>query len=322
MRFLAVIVAILLAPGRLVWPYVAGAVILAIGLTRIIRSEGQQARGIDKAVALGPLFLALPMAVFGADHFVFSKTVAAIVPSWIPGHMFWTYFVGIALIASALSIVTRQHSALAAFLLSAMLCSFVLLIHLPSLAAHGDRISLAVLLRDLSFSGGTLACAAVQGAEWSRRSLNKITTIARFFLAVPAVVFGVEHFLYPHLVPIVPLRQLMPSWIPGHLLLAWVIGTALIVSGLCILVNWKARLAAAWMGILVLVTVFLVYLPILIANISDIAKGLNYFADTLAFGGSALLVANVLSLKDRPESPAANHGERTEPISIQRGNQI
>ncbi len=277
------------------WPYFAGVFLLLIGLPAIIRRELPQAQGMDKAVVFGRLFFAVPMAVFGADHFVFSRTISALVPSWIPGPMFWTYLVGAALILAALSIVTRQHSALAAKLLSAMIFSFVLLIHVPAFVRNpSNRIAFVIVLRDLSFSGGAMAYAVAQAKEWPKHALNKITTLLRWVIAVPAVVFGVEYFLHPELVPIVPLRLVMPSWIPGHSFLNYSTGALLIACGLAIVFNWRSRLAATWLGIVVFVTVVLVYLPITIAKISDIANGLNYLADTLAFSGNALLLAGAL----------------------------
>src|SRR5207249_3221884 len=86
-------VAAFLIPGKAFWPYFAGAVILIIGLVRIVRAKALEARGINKAVALGPVFFAIPMAVFGADHFIAPRFVATIVPSWIPWHLFWVYLV-------------------------------------------------------------------------------------------------------------------------------------------------------------------------------------------------------------------------------------
>ena len=162
--------AALLIPGKPFWPYFAGAVILIVGFARIGRDTTLQARGIDRAIALGPVFFAMPMAVFGADHFIASRLVATLVPSWIPWHLFWVYLVGVALFASALSIVTRKHSVLAATLLSAMLFSFVLLISGPQLAARrGDRFLLAVLLRDSSFSAGALDSRAFAFGLFDRR---------------------------------------------------------------------------------------------------------------------------------------------------------
>ena len=300
----------LLIPGKLLWPYLAGAVVLVIGLAWMIRGEAREARGIDRAIALGPLFLAMPMAVFGGDHFAFPATVAAIVPSWIPGHMFWVHFVGTANIAAALSITTKRYSVLAATLLSAMLFSFVLLIHAPNFVKYPrDRINFTVLLRDLSFSAGALSYAVVQAAEWSKRHVNRITTLLRCVFAVPAIVFGIEHFLHPQLVPVVPLRLLLPSWIPAHLPLNYLTGTVLIAAGLCVLSNWKARQTAAWLGVFIFAIVLLVYLPIMLANLSDIGNGLNYFADTLAYAGAALLVAGALPAEHCAEA-ALESGER------------
>jgi uncharacterized membrane protein len=203
--------------------------------------------------------------------------------------------VGVALIAAALSIVTRQYSVLAATLLSAMIFSFVLLISVPRVAADpGDRFALAVLFRDSAFSAGALACAVVQAGERPKRSLNKLTIVVRYVIALAAIGFGVEHFLHPEFVPVVPLKQLIPSWVPGHLLLSYVTGAVLMASGLCLIVNWKARLAATWLGIIVFVIVLLVYVPNMLAKISDIGNGLNYTVDTLAFAGTAFLLAGAL----------------------------
>src|SRR5215471_13702038 len=88
------------------WPYAAGAAILMIGLPVVILGAARHARGLDRLIAFGPLLFGIAMAIFGADHFVGAKVVATIVPSWIPWHLFWTYFVGTALIAGALSLAT------------------------------------------------------------------------------------------------------------------------------------------------------------------------------------------------------------------------
>jgi uncharacterized membrane protein len=292
-------------PGAVFWPYFSGIAILLIGLAMILRSDKSSVSAIDKALLFGPVFFASPMAVFGGDHFMAPQIVAAMVPSWIPGHLFWTYLVGTALIAAALSMVTNKYSTLAATLLGLMIFSFVLLIHVPNFAAKpGDRILFAVLIRDLSFSAGALAFAVAHAQASAADLVRKLTPILRSVIAVTTVFFGVEHFLHPQFVPVVPLTQLMPAWIPAHLFLSYVTGTALIAAGLSILVNWRSRSAATWLGVIVFALVLLVYLPIMIAKPSDIGNGLNYFADTLAFSGAALLLAGALV---RQEQPTRDH---------------
>ena len=282
-----------LMPGRAFWPYSIGTILLIIGLMTILKNEIGQAQGMDKVLVFGRLCLAIPMGVFGADHFIATSVVARMVPSWIPGHYFWAYFVGVALIAAALSITLKRFSAPAAALLGVMILSFVLLIHVQNVVRQPDRLTLAVLMRDISFSAGAFAFALAQAApaEHVRRGMTNLISL---MIAVPTVLFGVEQFVHPELVPVVPLDLTMPSWIPTHVPLSYLTGAVLIVCGLCIIVHWKERMAAAWLGAFIVLVVLLVYLPIVLAKPSDIENGLNYFVDTLAFSGNALLLAGIL----------------------------
>lgn len=297
--------AFFLMPGRAFWPYFIGSILLLVGLAVIIPQELRQARGLDKAVVFGRLFLAVPMGVFGGDHFIAPKIIAGMVPSWIPWHLFWAYFVGTGLIAAAFSIILKRYSTLAAALLGLMILSFVLFIHIPNLSLQPDRFVLAVALRDLAFSGGALAFAITQVERSPRSRMARMQLLVRWMIAISAVFFGIEHFLHPLFVPVVPLNRLMPSWIPGQIVLAYVTGCVLIVTGISIIVNWKARLAATWLGITVFVIVLLVYLPLLLATPADIDQGLNYLADTLAYGGSALVLAGALP-KENPTLATAD----------------
>jgi uncharacterized membrane protein len=155
-----------LTPGNVFWPYFAGAAILLIGLFAA-RKEVSLARGKEKILILGRVFFAAPMAVFAAQHFTTAKFVSQLVPRWIPGHVFWTYFVGTALIAAALSIVLKKQARWAATLLGVMLILFVLLLHIPHIMARpGDVLIWALAFRDLAFSGGALAFAATQTERW------------------------------------------------------------------------------------------------------------------------------------------------------------
>jgi uncharacterized membrane protein len=275
--------------------YFAGLVILAIGSTLALRQGFLRARGIERLICLGPTLYAAPMAVFGSEHLTATRDIASMVPKWIPAHIFWAILVGLALLAAALSIVTKRLHGLAATLLGAMLLTFVLLIHIPLLAANpADRLTQAVVLRDLSFSAGAFALAStVATARWHGAG-RLAAAAARCVVGVALVFFSVQHFLHPQFVPVVPLSLQMPAWLPLHWLWSYGTGTALLLAGLAMLANWHARHAAAWMGWVVCAVVALVYLPILASHPASIGVGMNYFADTLAFGGNLLLVASAL----------------------------
>jgi uncharacterized membrane protein YphA (DoxX/SURF4 family) len=285
-------------PAEVFWPYFTGAALLIIGLIKIIKDELPQKRGLDKILPFGRLFFAMPMGVFGTEHLVDSADIAALVPSWIPAHLFWTYLVGVALIAAALSIILNKYARLAATLLGCMLLVFVALVHIPNIVAeHGARQFWTIALRDTAFSGGAFALAGSLSKRTSSDRTPVLVTLARFFVGIPAIFFGVESLLHPAIVPGIPLARITPTWIPGHLFWAYTSGAMLVVCGACIVVNKKARLAAIYLGIMILLVVLFVYLPIEVAFASSIANGLNYFTDTLVLSGAALLLADAINAK-------------------------
>src|SRR6516164_1681894 len=127
-----------------------------------VRSDWQKARGFDKLILFGPVFYAAPLAAFGTEHFTLTKVIASLIPAWIPWHLFWAYFVGACFIAAAFSLVIGIQARLAASLLALNFFLFVVLMDIPGwLQNPRDRIALALAPRELSFSGGPLAMAAV-----------------------------------------------------------------------------------------------------------------------------------------------------------------
>jgi hypothetical protein len=94
-----------------------------------------QARTVRRATSAGPFLFALSLAVFGIQHFIYGPYLATLVPSWIPGRLFWAYFVGTAFEASALALFLRRNTRLATTLLGIMYFSWVLIVHAPRVAA-------------------------------------------------------------------------------------------------------------------------------------------------------------------------------------------
>ncbi len=293
---LAVVFAVFSIPAPVFWPYFAGAALLAIGLPIILKNEVPQAHGLDKLMPFGRLFFAIPLAVFAGGHFTVARFMVPMVPSWIPAHLFWIYFVGLALVAAALSIVVKKYAQLSSTLLGTMIFLFVVLLHIPRVLANPrDRISWAVALRDLSFSAGAFAFASTQAkAPRPANTTPILLTLARFVIAIAALFFGVEHFLHPDFAPAVPLEKLTPTWIPIRLFWSYLAGAVLLAAGACLLINKKARAAATYLGITILLIILVIYLPIEISIPSDIGNGLNYIADTMMFCGAVLLLADAL----------------------------
>jgi uncharacterized membrane protein len=294
--------------------YVCASLLFIIGLIKIF-GELRQEHGLDKIMPFGRLFFAIPLAVFGSEHFTFTANVAALVPPWIPAHTFWVYLVGLAFLGAALSIAALVQARLAAALVGITLLIFVFVMDLPAVVANpGNRFFWALALRQLAFSGGAFAFAMCPGSTRPRPPSPTLRTAAtagwpaipRFFLGLPSLFYGVEHLLHPEYVPGVPLQKLTPEWIPGRIFLSYFVGVILILAGVCLLVNKKARTAATSLGLTILLTVLWIYLPMLLAAPTDVVA-LNFFFDTLLFCGAILLLANSID-KEPTVEPAATPG--------------
>jgi hypothetical protein len=80
---------------------------------------------------MGRVFYSVELVGFAVQHFMYAQFVATLVPGWIPGHLFFAYFVGVALCAAAVSILTGIYQRIAATLLGLMFLSWVIILHLP-----------------------------------------------------------------------------------------------------------------------------------------------------------------------------------------------
>src|SRR5260370_21378372 len=152
-----------------------GGVMYLVAGVFMLRKELSAGRGWDKLIALGPVFIAVPLAVFAPEHFHGPEFIRNMVPSWMPGpHSFWAGFIGCALLAAATSLTLRKHVRLSSTLLGLMFFLFVCMIYLPSALRHpGSRLAWTFMLRDLSFAAGAWALAGLysraqspQQSEW------------------------------------------------------------------------------------------------------------------------------------------------------------
>jgi uncharacterized membrane protein len=281
----------------------AGVALFLIGVWAA-KNDIAQARGLDKIVALANLCFAVPLAVFGALHLFGPQFVKDLVPRYMPGRMFWVYFVGCALIAASLSIATKIGVRWSGLLVGTMMFMFVAMLYLPSGLRHlHARITWTIVFRESSFGGAGWILAAVAKDGWRGKTRTTLITVGRIVIALAAIFFGIQHFLHPLGLPGVPLQKEMPTWVSGRVLIDYVTGAALLVTGASSLLNRKTRDLAACVGGWILLMVLVIYGPVLIMALSDPSigvnvEGINYFADTLLFAGVILALASASPRSD------------------------
>ena len=140
-------------------------------------------RHLERLMPLGRYFLPITVIVFGIDHFLYTDFVASLVPSWIPGALFWTYFAGVALIAASMGMILGIHARLASLMLGIMIFLWLLMLHIPRAiadphSAKGNEWT--SVFEALAFSGIAFMLAALPASNpLSISSSNKPAAVSK-----------------------------------------------------------------------------------------------------------------------------------------------
>jgi len=244
-------------------------------------------------IAFSPVLVAAPLSVFSMEHFLDASDIAGLVPAWMPFHLFWTYAVGVALLAAALSFVIRKEMRWSALSLTILFTSIVLTIQVPNAWAHRqERLYWNALARDTLFTAGTLVLTL---DLWRRDPfpglVSRFAVVGRVLIAAVLLFFSVEHFLFPEFAPGIPLPLRTPAWVPLPRVWAYLTGVAFLAAALGLVrkQTLKGSVLLAG-GTLLALTVFL-YLPILLAEFRSpkALQAINYIFDTMLAAGTVLL---------------------------------
>jgi uncharacterized membrane protein len=283
------------------WSSVSGSLFLLAGLV-LLRKELTPPFSVNKVVLLGYPFVAAPLATFGTEHLLASRSIMQLVPSWIPAPLFWTYFVGIGLFAAALSFTLRKHVRWSALLLAIMFFIFVATMDAPGTIANvKNRINWTLMFREAAFAGGALALAGAARLKDSARISNAMIAIGRTCVALALIFYGIEHFVFSRNAPGVPLAKMTPNWVPAPALWAYAVGIVLLIAGAAMLFNKQTRVAAAVVGMVMTFLTIALYFPIYVKELGTPLglEGVNYVGDTLLFGGIVFFVGIAASKTER-----------------------
>lgn len=134
-----------------------GSLVVAGALWKELRDPEKPDSPVPNGLILiGRIFFSIMLIAFGLSHFYYPVSVSGLVPSWIPGHLFWTYFAGVALMGSGVCILFGIKLRLVAFLTGLMIFLWFLVLHIPRAIAlpnldQGNEIT--SVLEALAFSG-------------------------------------------------------------------------------------------------------------------------------------------------------------------------
>src|SRR4030095_11279370 len=100
--------------------------------------------------------------------------------------------------------------------------------------------------KELAFCSGTFVIAG-HFSEKNEKNISrfwgKLIPLGPVLFAIPIISFGILHFLYAK-----DVADYIPSWIPNHMFWTYLAGTALIGSGLALILETRSGPAAALLG--------------------------------------------------------------------------
>ncbi|MFI5227961.1 MAG: hypothetical protein ACHQWU_02760 [Gemmatimonadales bacterium] len=304
------------------YPTLLGVSFLVAGIISYRRQlEAPTLRNAFGLVALGPVFVAASLATFAGEHFTAAAALAQLVPKWLPGRLFIAYFVGVAHLAAALSIVAKRYIRWSAFGLALMFALFVLLMDLPAAIAHPTvRIAWSLAARETTFSIGALALFRIAMEMQRPRRAASLAPTARYWTACVLIFYGIENLLYPQFAPGVPDVIPTAAWVPAASVIAYATGILLIAFGATMFVAKRASAAAAWCGLLMVVLTIGLYVPqfFIARDVAQQVNGFNFVFDTLLFAGMMLVVSRAIAVIPFEEPEADPYGPRVERAGVPR----
>ena len=150
--------------------FFGGGLIVAASFFKEKNYELNKAFSSDRLVTIGWMILSFFLILCGAAHFKFSEFVPALIPDYIPGHIFWTYFAGIALITGGTGLLFTRTRKWAALFSGLMIFLWFVLLHIPRAIATPDVYEEWMgVCESFSFSGILLVLAGLV-------SRQKVTT--------------------------------------------------------------------------------------------------------------------------------------------------
>lgn len=268
---------------------------------------------MDKTIRLGRYFFAISMAAFGIQQFIIADFVPGLVPvsAGMPGRSFLVYLTGLGLIIAGASVLANQKARLMACLLALLWFLWIILLHVPKLAANPrDGGEWTTAFETLAIGGAALVLTGTLSVDrpglhgWERARVKALPA-GRFLFGFSLPVFGILHFIYLDYV-----AGAIPAWIPGHVFWAYLTGVAHIAAGVSIITNILARLAAILLGWMFGLWVLLLHIPRAVAG----SHNRNEWSSTiiaLAMCGGSLLIAGSLVKKNQLAGRSSGEIEST-----------
>ena len=235
---------------------------------------------------IGRIFYGLAMAVLGFLTIYYHEFPYFLIPPkhfWLNSHVLFIYISGALLFLAGACIVFEKKALSVSFLSGTVLllifCFYFIpyqLMASPRYMHFGEWENSA---KELALASGAFVIAG--------RGSKKLLPLGAAIYSITIISFGIDHFLFAR-----EAQDYIPSWIPSHLFWMYLTGSALLGSGIAILLKIKVGLAAALLGTMILIWVIILHIPKAIAeSLAGMGGEVSSAFLALAYCGIAFVIA-------------------------------
>ena len=246
---------------------------------------------------VGRIFYGIAIAGIGFLTIYYSDFPYMLLPpkhSWITGLVMLVYISGVMLMLAGACIVFEKKVRPISLLLGSVLLLIFCFYFIPyefmvssNYMHFGDWENAA---KELALSGGALViagCFSEKSENPLIRFLGKLIPFGAILFSITIISFGVDHFLFAK-----EAADYVPSWVSYHLFWIYFTGTALIGSGLAIILKIKSGLVATLLGTMIFTWFIILHIPRVIASPSAyMGSEVTSAFIALAYSGIAFVIA-------------------------------
>ena len=244
---------------------------------------------------IGRIFYGIAIAATGFQTIYYHDFPYWLLPpkhAWIPGPV--AYISGTLLVLAGACIIfkkkTRPISLLSGAVLLSIFCFYYIPYQFMSSSRYMHLLQWENAEKELAFSSGAFViagCFSEKNETLLYRLLGKLIPFGPMLFSIPIISFGILHFLYAK-----DVADYVPSWVPNHIFWTYLAGTALIGSGIAIILKIKSRLAAALLGAMIFSWFIILHIPRVIASPGAyLGSEITSAFLALAYSGIAFVIA-------------------------------
>jgi uncharacterized membrane protein len=236
---------------------------------------------------IGRIFYGIAIAVLGLLTLYYQDFPYMLIPPH-QGLVIVAYISGIFLVLAGGCIVLKKKILPVSILLGAVLLLVFCFYFIPYQLMDSSRYmhfgEWENAAKELALASGAFVIAGL--------FLQRLMPFGAALFSLTIISFSIDHFLFAH-----EASDYIPSWVPNHLFWMYFTGSALLGSGIAIILNIRRGLAATLLGGMILIWFIILHVPRVIANPSggEIASAML----ALGYGGIAFVIAGAGAAKKR-----------------------